>query len=157
MLFELYQLAFPFSEVCYHFQRFHFHAQGTLVLGTRKQMAVEVLKTKPQVTPMRVLKSNVKWFSKNNTQGQNDVATFFCGNHGYQNARWWIYCRPHCTLPHWDRDKMAAILKTTFSNVFPCMKIAVFWFKFHWNLFPRVQLTTLQHWSMVAPSHYYVN
>ena len=48
-------------------------------------------------------------------------------------------------LTHWDRDKMAAISKTAFSNVFSCQKIGSFWFKFHWNLFIRSQWTWQQH------------
>ena len=43
-------------------------------------------------------------------------------------------------------DKMAAILQTIFSDAFSWMKIFVFWLKFHWNLFLRVQLTIFQHW-----------
>ena len=44
-------------------------------------------------------------------------------------------------LTHWDRDKMAAISQTIFSDVFSWMKSVVFWLKFHWSLFLRVQLT----------------
>ena len=36
------------------------------------------------------------------------------------------------TLRHWDRDKMAAIFKKTFSNAFQMYEF-LFWF--HWNLF----------------------
>ena len=43
-------------------------------------------------------------------------------------------------------DKMAAISHTTFSNAFSWMKGFVFRFKFHWSLFPWVQLTVSQHW-----------
>ena len=49
-------------------------------------------------------------------------------------------------LTHWGRDKMAAIFQTTFSNAFSWMKIHEFPLRFHWNLFPRVQLTKFQHW-----------
>ena len=34
----------------------------------------------------------------------------------------------------------------TFSNAFSWMKYFVFWLKFHWSLFLRVQLTITQHW-----------
>ena len=40
------------------------------------------------------------------------------------------------------------------------MKMIEFWFKFHWNMFPYVQLTICQHWfrewlgACLAPSHY---
>ena len=57
-------------------------------------------------------------------------------------------------------NKMATIFQTTFSNAFSWIKIVAFWWKFHWNLFPRVQLTTFQHWfrkwlgAGQATSHY---
>ena len=59
-------------------------------------------------------------------------------------------------------NKMAAILKAI-SNLFSCIKIVVFSFKFHWHLFPRSQSTISQHsvpiwhWKGVswqASSHY---
>ena len=55
---------------------------------------------------------------------------------------------------------MTTILKTSFSTEFSCRKIVVCWFKFHWNLFPRVQSITIQHWfrqwfgNDQAMSHY---
>ena len=45
------------------------------------------------------------------------------------------------TLTHWDRDKMAANLQTTFSNAFSWIKMYKLRLRFHWNLFPRVQST----------------
>ena len=56
------------------------------------------------------------------------------------------YCTILCMLTHWARDKMAAILQTTFSNAFSWMKIYEFRLIFHWILFLRVQLTISQHW-----------
>ena len=47
---------------------------------------------------------------------------------------------------HWGREKMAAIFQTTFSYAFSWMKILKFRLRFHWSLFPRVQLTIFQHW-----------
>ena len=48
---------------------------------------------------------------------------------------------------HSSRDKMGAILQTTFSNVFSSMKmLEKFWLKFHWSLSLRVQLKIFQHW-----------
>ena len=49
-------------------------------------------------------------------------------------------------LTHWGRDKIDAISQTTFSTAFSWMKIFEFRLKFHWSLFPRVQLTIFQHW-----------
>ena len=34
----------------------------------------------------------------------------------------------------------------SFSNAFSGMNVVASWFKFHWNLFPRIQLTTIQQW-----------
>ena len=48
-------------------------------------------------------------------------------------------------LTHWDRDKMADISQTTFSNAFSWMKMNEFRLRYHWNLFLRVQLTISQH------------
>ena len=65
-----------------------------------------------------------------------------------------------CTLTHWGRDKMGAIFQTTVPNAFSWMKIYEFRLKFHWNLFPGVQLTIFQHWfrwwlgADKATSHY---
>ena len=49
-------------------------------------------------------------------------------------------------LTHWGRDKMAAIFQATFSTPFSWMKKFELRFKFHWDLFLRVQLTIFQHW-----------
>ena len=63
-------------------------------------------------------------------------------------------------LTHWFWDKMAAIFHTTFSNAFSWMKMYKFRLKFHWSLFPRIQLTIFQHWlrwwlgAVQATSHY---
>ena len=41
----------------------------------------------------------------------------------------------------------AAILQTTFSNVFSWMKICKFWLNFHRGVFQQVQLTVSHQWS----------
>ena len=46
---------------------------------------------------------------------------------------------------HWGRNEMNNISQTTFSSISSSMKIFEFRLKFHWSLFPRVQLTILQH------------
>ena len=43
------------------------------------------------------------------------------------------------------RDKMSTISQTTFSSAFSRMKIFAFRLRFHWSLFPRVQLIISQH------------
>ena len=50
------------------------------------------------------------------------------------------------SLTHWGRDEMNNISQTTFSNVFSSMKMFEFRLKFHWSLFPRIQLTIFHHW-----------
>ena len=42
-------------------------------------------------------------------------------------------------LIHLPLDKMAAVVQTIFSDAFLWMKTFVFWLKFHWSLFLRVQ------------------
>ena len=49
-------------------------------------------------------------------------------------------------LTHLPLDKMAANSQTIYSDAFSWMKIIIFWEKFHWSLFLRVQLTIIQHW-----------
>ena len=51
------------------------------------------------------------------------------------------YDSMYTRVTHWGPDKMTAIMLTTFSNSFFGMKIYVVWFKLHWKLFPRPQLT----------------
>ena len=51
----------------------------------------------------------------------------------YLTQKWLLIIE---VLTHWNRDKMAAILQTTFSNAFSWMKIL----RFHWSLFPMVQI-----------------
>ena len=50
------------------------------------------------------------------------------------------------THPASPRTKWPPFWQTTFSKAFSWMKMIEFRFKFHWNLFPGVQLTTSQHW-----------
>ena len=55
-----------------------------------------------------------------------------------------------CLLPqnistHWGRDKIEAILQTTFSNAISWMKMFEFRLKFQWSLFLKVQLKIFQH------------
>ena len=56
-----------------------------------------------------------------------------------------FWCGFH-TLTHWGQDKMDVILHMTFSKSFTSMMMYKFQLKFHWILFPVVQLTIFQHW-----------
>ena len=49
-------------------------------------------------------------------------------------------------LTHLPWTKWLPFWQTTFWNAFTWMKVIKFRFKFHWNLFPGVQLTINQHW-----------
>ena len=46
-------------------------------------------------------------------------------------------------LTHWGREKMDAISQTTFWSAFSWMKMFEFRLKFHWSLFLRVKLHTM--------------
>ena len=48
-------------------------------------------------------------------------------------------------LSHWGRDKIVAILQSSFSNAFSWIKMFGFGFKFHWSFYHRVQLTISRH------------
>ena len=50
-------------------------------------------------------------------------------------------------ITHLLLDEMAVIWQTTFFNAFLSMKSFVFWFKFHWSLFLRIELKISLHWS----------
>ena len=52
----------------------------------------------------------------------------------------------HISLTHWYWDKMSSIFQKTFSNAFSWMEMYKIRLRFHWILFPRVQLTLFQHW-----------
>ena len=49
-------------------------------------------------------------------------------------------------LTHLPLDKLATISLTIFSYACSWMKRFVFWLKFHWSLFLKIQLTISQHW-----------
>ena len=58
----------------------------------------------------------------------------------------WIIFQKLALLTYLLLDKMDAISQTIFSDAFSWMKSFVFWLKFQWSLFLRVQLTITQHW-----------
>ena len=68
-----------------------------------------------------------------------DALVLSISTHVYQS----LWCRSNSSAP----DKIAAILQAIFLSAFSLMKSVVFWWKFHWSLFPRVQLMITQHWS----------
>ena len=63
-----------------------------------------------------------------------------------EQSQWLIYQGYNDALTHWGRDKMAAILQTTFSNAVSWMKVYEFRLIFHWGLFLRFKLTIFQYW-----------
>ena len=60
----------------------------------------------------------------------------------------YLYCvYRNCWLINTLRQRqMDAISQKTFSNAFSWIKMFEFQLKFHWSLFPRVQLTIFQQW-----------
>ena len=91
----------------------------------------------------------------NNLKSRKLWTVFFCNIWLQVMLQWSVDC-----LTHWGRDKMDAILQTTFSTAFSWMKMFEFQLIFHWSLFLRVQLTIFQHWfsywlgAVQAKSHY---
>ena len=94
-------------------------------------------------------------------EGNNEATQVWCGKILYEvlasslqgrifvtirNTTYRYIERHHYELTHWGRDKMAAISQTTLSNDFFRMKMFEFRLRFHWNLFPRPQLTIFHHW-----------
>ena len=77
---------------------------------------------------------------------------------------WWMWqfwsCISLMCINTLRLRQMDAISQTTFSNAFSLMKMFEFQLKFHWSLFPRVQLTIFHHWfrswlgADQATSHY---
>ena len=61
------------------------------------------------------------------------------------SAKWQTSYSGLNVLPHWDKKKIATILKT-FANGISWMKMFVFCFKFHWHLFMRV-IHVLTRWG----------
>ena len=63
---------------------------------------------------------------------------------------------------HWGRDKIDAILQTTFIRASSWIETYAFWLKCHWSLFLRVQLPIVQHWFRLwlgdgIATSYYLN
>ena len=54
--------------------------------------------------------------------------------------RHYVISRHRTGLTRWGRDKIDAILQTTFSNAISWKKMFEFRLKFHWSLFLKVQL-----------------
>ena len=79
-----------------------------------------------------------------------NVSLSFVVRRGLHSENETIYFRARTGyrhLIHRGRDKMAPIFQTTSSNTFSWMKMHKILSRFHWSLFPRVQLTIFQHWS----------
>ena len=70
------------------------------------------------------------------------VTTSWCGNHVCHSGYVCVAGSVNSLRPR----QMDAISQTTFSNAFSWMKMFEFRLKFHWSLFPRVQLTIFQQW-----------
>ena len=99
-------------------------------------------------------------------RGHYDVSVMFCifsqtfqrnmGEHTETGIHWlrlrtfngsfFFFLFLRVPLTHLPVDKMAPILQTIVSDAFSWIKSFVFWLKFHWSLFLRVQLTKLQYW-----------
>ena len=74
------------------------------------------------------------------------MMTQWCKESGHQQSCYGPSSPVMFQFTHLPLNKMAAFLQTIFSNAFLWMKSFVFWLKFHWILFLRVQLIISQHW-----------
>ena len=54
-------------------------------------------------------------------------------------------CSPGPVSTHLGQDKMAAILRMTYSNSFIRIEIVIYWSQFYWILYISVQLTIIRH------------
>ena len=76
-----------------------------------------------------------------------DVIVMIVATNSWKRPQLYMAELPPTSSTHLPLDKMAAISQTIFSGAFSWMKSFVFWCKFHWILFLRVQCTISQHWS----------
>ena len=90
----------------------------------------------------------VRWSPVNNKHGIGLVIPegFGLRSFGMYNGQSVLGCDPFMIWTHWGRDKIDAILQTTFSNATSWTKIFECRLKFPWSLFLKVQLTIFQHW-----------
>ena len=88
---------------------------------------------------------------------RKSFATVFCSFNWLWPQQ---YLNPHLcpgALKHWDRDKVASILQTTFSNAFSSINLFDFISKCHGSLSPRVHLTIFQVLSAKQMTNPHVN
>ena len=78
--------------------------------------------------------------SKKKTLSQNEHIITVMSQVGQQCISW---CYELSHLTHWGRDKIDAILETTFSNAISWMKMDEFRSIFHRSLFLKVQLSNI--------------
>ena len=95
------------------------------------------------IAPLRVYMSN-RDEQMHTSHLMSALGSYYCEKHNFSHSEY-KWCENH-SLTHWGRDKMDAIFQMTVSNGFSWMKMYEFRLKFHWSLFPRVQLTIFQHW-----------
>ena len=63
---------------------------------------------------------------------------------GVIDGSWYLNRCSRNSSPPWI--KWPPIWQTIFSDAFSWMKSFLFWLKFHWSLFVRIQLTISQYW-----------
>ena len=85
-------------------------------------------------------------FSTQRNSITENVSIWWCHYVSSTDHDWQGATSTYIFLTHWGRDKINAILQTTFSDASSWMKMFEFWLKFHLSLFLKVQLTIFQHW-----------
>ena len=98
------------------------------------------------VSTNKLLKTQVRWQLFEEPKRSCNIPIM----HISWNANHWFKIKDVSPRSQWVNSlrprQMDAISQTTFSNAFSWMKMLEFRLKFHWRLFPRVQLTISQHW-----------
>ena len=90
-----------------------------------------------------IFTNRVDFISHEKSPCYSDQSAKWCFSRGSTVLQYLFRRKAKNSLSYWGRDKMAANFLTTFSNAFPWMEIYQFRLRFHWSLFPRVQLTIL--------------
>ena len=126
---------FKFNEILIETQTFHFMKTLFKMSSAKWRPFCLVPNVLTLLIYRRQNNKKISWYI--NISHNNHVRVF---------VSWQAAFAVTSELTHWGRDKMAAIFQTTFSNAFSWIKMFEFRLNFHWNLFPRVQLTIFQQW-----------
>ena len=113
---------------------------GTLMFSEYIPVRMQPLPRSNSRSRVRNLSSRPLCCKIANDEGSTADCVAWNGNAHRGALSWMRYVSKVITLwpfINWDRDKIAAILQTAFSNTFSWIKTITFWFKSHLNIFQR--------------------